>query len=77
MAAAPKRTRAPKRPQIMETNMRLRMTKDRDFTPPDERRVTVAYTAEGEYTVKRAWGEAMVESGDAVEIDPPAASDDA
>lgn len=52
--------------------MRIRLKRDRDFTPKDERRVTVAYRAGGEYTVKREWGEAMVTDGDAEEIDAPA-----
>lgn len=52
--------------------MRVKLKRDRDFTPADERRVTVAYKAGMEVTVKRAWGDVMVADGDAEEIDPPA-----
>lgn len=51
--------------------MRIKLLRDRDFTPKDERRITVAYKDGGEYTVKREWGEAMVADGDAEEIDAP------
>ena len=52
--------------------MRVRMKRTRNFTPPEERRITVKYREKQEYTVKREWGEALVADGDAVEIDPPA-----
>lgn len=52
--------------------MRVRIKRDRYFTPPEERRVTLAYKAEMELTVKRAWGELLVAAGDAEEIDVPA-----
>lgn len=52
--------------------MRVRILRNRDFTPPEERRITVAYPKDSELTVKRAWGEALVKAGDAEEIDPPA-----
>lgn len=52
--------------------MRVRFKKDRNWTPPEERRITVAYKKGMELTVKREWGERMVKDGDAVEIDPPA-----
>lgn len=51
--------------------MRVKFTKTRNWTPPEERRITVKYRASQEYTVKREWGEAMVGDGDAVEVDPP------
>lgn len=51
--------------------MRVMFTKTRNWTPPEERRITVKYRAGQEYTVKRDWGEAMVAEGYAVEVDPP------
>lgn len=51
--------------------MRARFKQDRNWTPPEERRITVAYKQGMELTVKREWGEQMVMDGDAVEIDPP------
>ena len=52
--------------------MRVRFLKDRDWTPPEDRRITYAYKAGMEETVKRAWGEQMVKDGDAEEIEAPA-----
>lgn len=51
--------------------MRIRMLRDRDYTPKEERRVTMAYTAASEVTIKREWGDELVAAGDAVEIDAP------
>ncbi|WP_292085324.1 MULTISPECIES: hypothetical protein [unclassified Brevundimonas] len=51
--------------------MRVRFERDRNWTPPEERRITVAYKKDMELTVKRDWGERMVKDGDAVEIDAP------
>lgn len=51
--------------------MRVRFLKDRNWTPPEERRITVAYKAEMELTVKRAWGSQMVADGDAEAIAAP------
>lgn len=51
--------------------MRVLFSRDRDFTPPEDRRMTVAYKGDREYTVKRAWGEAMVAAGDCVEVSAP------
>ncbi len=51
--------------------MRVRFLKDRLWTPPEDRRLTVAYKTGMEETVKRAWGERMVREGVAVEIDAP------
>lgn len=51
--------------------MRVRFLKDRLWTPPEDRRLTVAYKAGMEETVKRAWGERMVREGAAVEIEAP------
>ena len=51
--------------------MRVRFLKNRNWTPPEERRITVAYKKGMELTVKREWGERMVKDGDAVEIDAP------
>lgn len=52
--------------------MRVRFERDRNWTPPEERRITVAYKQGMELTLKRAWGEQMVKDGDAVEVEPPA-----
>lgn len=51
--------------------MRVRFDRDRNWTPPEERRITVAYKKGMELTVKREWGDQMVEDGDAIEIEPP------
>lgn len=55
--------------------MRIRVLRDRMFTPPGQRRITVAYKTGQELTVKREWGDALVEDGDAVEVDTPARED--
>nr|WP_314437608.1 hypothetical protein [uncultured Brevundimonas sp.] len=56
--------------------MRVRFLRDRDWTPPENRRITVAYKAGVEETIKRVWGEQMVKDGDAEEIPaPPRATD--
>lgn len=57
--------------------MRIRMIRTRNFTPPEDRRVTIKYRQAGEYTVRRAHGDEMVEAGDAVEVEAPARDDDA
>jgi len=51
--------------------MRVRFLKDRFWTPPEDRRLTVAYRAGMEETVKRSWGEQMVREGVAIEIEAP------
>lgn len=51
--------------------MRVEMLKTRNYTPPEERRMTVKYREKQEYTVKREWGEALVADGDAREIGAP------
>lgn len=51
--------------------MRVKMLKARSFIPPEERRISVKYLKDGEYTVKREWGEAMVKDGDAKEVKAP------
>lgn len=51
--------------------MWIKLLKDRDFTPPDERRVTVAYKAGMEVSVKRAWGMILIAEGSAEEIATP------
>lgn len=50
--------------------MRVRFTKDFDYTPSQERRVTIAYKAGHELTVKREAGEAAIAAGRAVEVEP-------
>lgn len=52
--------------------MRVRFKRDRNWTPPEERRITVAYKAGWEGTIKRAWGEKMKADGDLEEIGAPA-----
>lgn len=52
--------------------MRVRFSRNRLWTPPEDRRLTVSYKADMELTVKRAWGEQMVKDGDAEEIETPA-----
>lgn len=51
--------------------MRIRILVSRDYTPPENRRVTVSYRAGYELTVKREWGEALVADGSAEEMDAP------
>lgn len=51
--------------------MWIKLLKDRDFTPPDERRVTIAYKAGMELSVKRAWGMILIAEGSAEEISTP------
>lgn len=60
----------PARPK--EAIMRIKMLKTRSFTPPEERRITVKYIRNEEYTVKRDWGRAMIKDGDAEEVKAPA-----
>lgn len=71
------RTRKPRPRQPEEATMRVKMTRTTNFVPADERRITVKYLADGEYTVRRSWGERLIADGDAVEIDAPAREDDA
>lgn len=51
--------------------MRVRFSHDFDYTPSGEPRVTIAYLAGMEETVKREAGEAAVAAGKAVEIAHP------
>jgi len=50
--------------------MRVKFSKDFDYTPTKERRVTIAYKAGMELTVKREAGEAAVAAGRAEEVEP-------
>lgn len=50
--------------------MRIKMLRTRNYTPREERRITVKYREGCGYTVKRSWGEDMVRDGDAVEVKP-------
>ncbi|HEY1071501.1 hypothetical protein [Brevundimonas sp.] len=52
--------------------MHVRILRDRNWTPPEDRRMTVAYKAGWKGPVKRAWGQQLVKDGDAVEISAPA-----
>ena len=51
--------------------MRIKMLRTRNYTPREERRITVKYREGCGYTVKRSWGEDMVRDGDAFEVKPP------
>lgn len=66
--------------QPPEATMRIKMLRTRNFTPAEERRITVKYVRNEEYTVKRQWGAAMVKDGDAKEVrahrKPETANDD-
>lgn len=57
--------------RIPEVSVQIKFIRDRNFTPPEERRITVAYKAGQEYPVKRAWAEAMIADGDAKEVRAP------
>jgi hypothetical protein len=54
-----------------EATMRIKMLKTHNFVPAEERRMAVKYLDGQEYTVKRAWGEAMVAEGVAKEVKSP------
>jgi hypothetical protein len=51
--------------------MRVRIVRERRFTPPGLHRMSVHYTPGLECTVKRTWGAILVAAGDAIEIEPP------
>ncbi len=51
--------------------MRVRFLRDRNWTPPEQRGITIAYKKGMELTIKRAWGDQMVADGDAEEIQAP------
>lgn len=50
--------------------MRIQFTKDFDYTPSAERRVTIAYKAGMTETVKREAGEAAIAAGAGREVKP-------
>jgi hypothetical protein len=52
--------------------MRIRVLRDRRLVPPDTRNIAVQFLKGGEHTVKREWGDLLVEAGDAEEIETPA-----
>ena len=51
--------------------MRIRMNRDRLFTPKEDRRLTYGFKGGQEYTVRRIWGARLVKAGDAVEVPAP------
>lgn len=51
--------------------MRVVFSRDERFAPPERPAITVRYRAGCGYTVKRAWGAAMVAAGACVEVIPP------
>ena len=63
--------RAKPKKEAKEPVMRIKMLKTHNFVPPEERRMAVKYLEGGEYTVKRAWGEAMVAEKVAKEVKAP------
>jgi hypothetical protein len=54
-----------------EPDMRVKMLRTRNYTPPSDRRQTTKFLAGQEYTVKREWGDEMVRDGDADEVKAP------
>lgn len=63
---------APPRPAIVESvAMHIRFTADHDYTPTGDQRITIAYKAGMEETVRRECGDEAVRLGRAVEIAPP------
>ena len=65
----PSRQRQRRAPEAI---MRVKFKRDRNWTPPEERRITIAYKAGWEGTIKRAWGEQMRDDGDLDEVASPA-----
>lgn len=59
------------RQKAPEAMMRVKMLKTRNFIHPEDKRLTTKYLADGEYTVKREHGAALVAEGDAREIRAP------
>ena len=58
--------------------MRIRILRDRLFTPPNTvPRISVRYPAGLETTVKREWGDRLVADGDAEEVQGHHRSEDA
>lgn len=51
--------------------MWLRFLADHSYTPPEEHRMSIAYKRGCSYSVKQAWGQAMIECGVAVRIATP------
>lgn len=51
--------------------MRIRMKATHNFTPPEQRGITVKYLEGEEYTVKREWGAEMVKRDVASEVPAP------
>ena len=62
---------ATKRLKAPEATMRIKMLRTRNFTMPEDRRLTTKYLVDQEYTVKRNHGAEMVTDGDAKEVRPP------
>lgn len=66
-----------KKAQTDTAQMRVRFLREvPNFTPPEKRGVTWHFYEGQEQTVRRTHGEAMVASGDAVEIEVPARETD-
>jgi hypothetical protein len=57
--------------------MRIRILRDRRLVPPETRNIAVQFRKGGEHTVKREWGDILVENGDAEEIEAPHRTHDA
>lgn len=58
-------------PEPRSADVRVKFKRDRNWTPPEERRVSVAYKDGMELTIKRAWGDQMVKDGDCEEVETP------
>jgi hypothetical protein len=52
--------------------MRVRFTSSFDWTPPEDRRITLAFKAGAELTVRRECGKDAVAAGKAVDLDAEA-----
>lgn len=73
-AAWIKSLRLPKakpRTQSKESAVRIEMLATHTFVPPEERRISVKYLQGKEYTVKTAWGQAMVDQKVAKKVKAP------
>ena len=52
--------------------MWVRIVQERRFLLPENRKVSIHYKPGLTLSIRRAWGEALIASGDAVEVPTPA-----
>lgn len=52
----------------------VRFVRDRNFTPPSHRQITVAYKAGMVLPIRQDWAADLINDGDAVAVDDPAIS---